>query len=105
MAPMKILDMLKVFRLLIAVLFLVSLLIGAWLGLAWGLGWGMDHLFDLGNFRSCDYIAFGSCILVFTLVVQIITTSLTVWFLVSWGKARVKKVIPNIGQMKEKQEC
>lgn len=73
----------------------LAIIIGIWLGLAWSIGWAMDQLFDLVNFNSSQYIAFGSCILVFVLVTQIITLSVTTWFLVSWGKARVQQILPN----------
>jgi hypothetical protein len=82
------------------IILVLALIIATWLGLAWVIAWGMGQLFALGNygFGPDQYVAFGSCILVFTLVVQIITMSLTIWFLVSWGKARVNKVMSNAKQ-------
>jgi len=87
-------EILKGLKLLGLIIGALAIIIGIWLGLAWGIGWAMDRIFDFVNFSQSQYIVFGSCVLVFTLVTQIITMSMTVWFLVSWGKARVQKIIP-----------
>jgi len=71
----------------------IAFLIGSWAGMAWVLGWSADRLFDFAFFNPSVYVAFGSCILIFTLGVLVITLSLLVWFLLTWGKYRVKKVM------------
>lgn len=72
---------------------IISFLIGSWVGMAWVLGWSADRLFNFAFFNPSVYIAFGSCVLIFTLGVLVITLSLLVWFLLTWGKNRIKKVI------------
>jgi len=76
---------LKWFLLALAIL---AICIAAWYGFAWSLGWYVHHFFDLKNFGQWNYVQFGSCILVFTLVIQIVTVVLTGWFLIAWGKSR-----------------
>ena len=75
----------------------LMVLVGSWIGLAWVLGWATEQIFNL-NIDPNRYISFGSCILVFTFVTQIITVSLTIWFLISWGKAKVNKTIKKAGK-------
>ena len=69
----------------------IAFLLGAWLGLAWLLGFSLTTIFHLNLIKS-QFIGVGSCILVFTMIVQIITVVVTVWFLITWGKAKVQKV-------------
>jgi len=66
----------------------VIVTVALWLGIAWSLGWFTNRFFDLSNFGSQNYISFGSSVLVFTFIIQIITVILTAWGLLSWGKAR-----------------
>lgn len=69
-------------------IFLVIIMIASWIGFAWAIGWFTQRFYDLSNFGPSNYISFGSSILVFTFVIQIITIILTLWALLSWGKAR-----------------
>jgi hypothetical protein len=89
-------ESLKGLKIIGLVVLALAVILGIWLGVAWTIGWAMGRIFDLGNcgFSPTQYISFGSCILVFMLITQIITLSVTVWFLISWGKARVQKIIP-----------
>lgn len=66
----------------------VVIIVLLWVGAAWSLGWFTEKFYDLPNFGSANYISFGSSILVFILLAQIITIILTAWGLLSWGKAR-----------------
>jgi len=75
---------------LLAVLIL-AVLVAGWYGTAWTLGWYVERFFDLKDFGSANFVQFGSSMLVFTLIVQIITIILTGWFLLSWGKSRKKE--------------
>ncbi len=72
---------------LIAIL-IIAFMVGAWVGLAWSIGWFVNRFFDLQNFSPESYISFGSIMLVFNLILQIITVIITVWALLAWGKSR-----------------
>jgi hypothetical protein len=63
------------------------LLIGLWLGCAWSLGWAFSHFFNWAAFGPSKYISFGSCALVFTVIIQILTLLLVGWVLVAYGRA------------------
>lgn len=67
---------------------ILAVLVVSWYGAAWSLGWYINRFFDLSNFSQKNYVQFGSCVLVFTFVIQIMTVILTAWFLIAWGKSR-----------------
>lgn len=71
-------------------LVVLALLVSAFVFGAWSLGWIVDRLFDMQKFNSDYYIPFGSAVLVFTLIIQIVTVILTVWALLAYGKTRGK---------------
>ena len=70
------------------ILCIIILLVAGWVGFSWCMGYAVDHLFDLKSFGSIHYISFGSCVLVFTLLVQILTVIFTIWAILAWGKSR-----------------
>ena len=78
-------------------LFVIALLVTLFIGSAWGLGWLVERFFDLGNFGPHKYIAFGSAVLVFTTIIQLVTIILTIWALLAYGKSRgiIQKGNPN----------
>lgn len=65
----------------------VAILIGLWLGCAWGIGWTLNHFYDLKNFGPHKYFSLGSCTLVFTLIIQVVTVIIVAWFLMAYGRA------------------
>lgn len=77
---------------LISITVLVGL-VASWIGCAWLLGWLVERYFDLQNFGPDDFIVFGSGVLVFTLLIQIVTIIITIWALLAWGRSQglVKK--------------
>jgi hypothetical protein len=68
-------------------IFILTVAISVFVGSAWSLGWLVDRLFDLNNFDPGYYISFGSAVLVFTLIIQIITIIITIWALLAYGKS------------------
>lgn len=84
-------ELLKGLRWVILALIILAGGINVWYWIAWLFGWYVHKFFDLKNFGPWNYVQFGSCVLVFTLVIQIITVILTGWFLISWGKSRKMK--------------
>ena len=66
---------------------LLFFLIALWLGCAWSIGWLVNRFFDPSHFGPQQYLLFGSCVLVFTLIVQAITIILTGWILISYGQS------------------
>ncbi len=81
-------ELLKGSKWVILALIILTIAVASWYGAAWSLGWYVHNFFDLKNFGPQNYVQLGSCVLVFTLIVQIITVILTGWFLLSWGKSR-----------------
>ena len=84
-------ELLKGSKWVILALVILSVVVVSWYGAAWSLGWYTHKFFDLKNFGQGNYVQFGSCVLVFTLIIQVITIILTGWFLISWGKSRDRK--------------
>lgn len=72
---------------LISIIILVIIVI-LWVGCAWSLGWLINKYFDLQNFGPRNFITFGSIVMVFTLLIQVITIIITVQVLIAWGKSR-----------------
>jgi hypothetical protein len=70
------------------VLLLVCGIIGVWIGSAWGLGYLIDHSFDMVNYGSRSYVAFGSFLLVFVVLINLITLISVGWALIAYGRAR-----------------
>jgi hypothetical protein len=60
------------------------LLIALWLGCAWSIGWTVNHM---GIYGPQHYLLFGSCALIFTLIIQAITIILAGWILISYGRS------------------
>ena len=81
-------ELLKRSKWVILAIIILVIVIASWYGVAWALGWYIHKFFDLKNFGPWNYVRHGSCILVFTLIIQIVTIILTGWFLISWGKSR-----------------
>lgn len=81
-------ELLKGLKWVVLALIILTVAVITWYGVSWSLGWYVDRFFDLKSFGSQDFVQFGSSVLVFTLIIQIITIILTGWFLVSWGKSR-----------------
>lgn len=81
-------ELLKGFKWVIIALIILAALIALWIGCAWSLGWVVHRYVDLKNFSPENFIPFGSVVLVFTLIIQIITIILTLWALLAWGRAR-----------------
>ncbi len=69
-------------------LLILAAFVSAFIGSAWGLGWLVERLFDLQSFGPDRYIAFGSAVLVFTTLIQVVTIILTIWALLAYGKSR-----------------
>lgn len=78
-------------------LVILILLVSAFVFGAWSLGWIVDQLFDMEKFNPDYYVPFGSAVLVFTLIIQIVTIILTIWALLAYGKTRniIKKESEN----------
>lgn len=72
--------------LIISIITIISL-VGLWIGCAWSLGWLVYRFIDLKNFGADNFIAFGSCVLVFLLLIQIITIIIGAWVLIAWGRS------------------
>lgn len=72
-----------VFIFLAILAFLVSL----WIGCSWSIGWTINHFFDLKNFGPQKFLAFGSCALAFTLIIQAITIIMVSWVLLAYGRS------------------
>lgn len=68
--------------------FTLAFLIGMWLGCAWSLGWLVENYLDIENLAPHKYISFGSGVLTFILIIQIITIILTLWALLAWGRSK-----------------
>lgn len=85
----------------------LALVVAVWIGSAWSMGWFIDRFFDLKNFGPLNYIAFGSSVLAFILVIQIVTVVLTGWFLISWGRTHkaVKRKEENVVKYEDKPDC
>lgn len=81
-------ELLKGSKWVLVAIIIIAFLVGAWVGLSWSIGWFVNSFFDLQNFGPQSYISFGSIMLVFNLILQIITVIITVWALLSWGKSR-----------------
>jgi len=78
----------------VAFLILVGL-IGLWLGCAWSLGWLVDNYLNVEMLSSNKYIGFGSVVLVFILIIQLITIILVLWALLAWGRSKGVVKLPN----------
>ena len=81
-------ELLKGFKWVIISILILAIIIVSWIGCAWSLGWLVERFFDLQNFGSNKYIVFGSGVLAFTLIIQMITIILTLWALLAWGRSR-----------------
>lgn len=81
-------ELLKGLKWVILLITVLAVLVISWCGAAWVLGWYAYKFFDLKNFGPENYVQFGSSVLVFMLIVQVITIIITGWFLISWGKSR-----------------
>jgi len=82
-------------------LIILAILIGMWVGCAWSLGWLVENYLSLENFGPHKYIGFGSGVLVFILIIQIITIILTLWALLAWGRSNGVNLSKGIHQKKE----
>ena len=80
-------ELLTGFKWVLIAILLLSVLIAGWLGCAWGIGWAINHFFDLRNFGPKSYLAYGSCIIAITFILQVITILLTGWVLIAYGKS------------------
>lgn len=81
-------ELFKGFKWVLISILILALIIAVFIGSAWGLGWLVDRLFDFKDFGPKFYIPFGSAVLVFTVIIQIITVIITVWALLAYGKSR-----------------
>jgi ABC-type multidrug transport system fused ATPase/permease subunit len=81
-------ELTKSFKWVLIALSIIVFIATAWIGCSWVLGWAIDHFFDLRNFSPSDFISFGSCVLIFTLLIQIITVILTGWAMLAYGRSR-----------------
>lgn len=81
---------------------ILAALIGMWLGCAWSLGWLVDNYLNIEMLNSQKYIGFGSVVLVFILIIQIITIILVLWALLAWGRSKGIVKIPEALQKKGK---
>lgn len=81
-------ELLRGFKWVTLSLTILIIFITLWVGCAWSLGWLVNKYFDLKNFGPENFIPFGSGVLVFTLIIQIITIILTLWALLAWGRSR-----------------
>jgi energy-coupling factor transporter transmembrane protein EcfT len=81
-------ELLKGLKWVVLALIALVIAVASWYGAAWSLGWYVDKFFDLENFGQQNYVQLGSCVLVFTLIIQIVTVILTGWLLLSWGRSR-----------------
>jgi len=81
-------ELFKGFKWVLISILILSLIIAIFVGSAWGLGWLVDKLFDLKNFGPNFYIPFGSAVLVFTFIIQLVTIIITIWALLAYGKSR-----------------
>ena len=70
------------------VLLFVGGVLGVWVGSAWGLGCLFGHSFDMAHYGPLSYIALGSFLLVFVVLINIITLVLAGWALFVYGRAR-----------------
>lgn len=84
-------ELLKGSKWVVICLVVLAVGIAAWYWVAWCLGWYTHRFFDLKTFGPQNFVQFGSSMLVFTLIVQIITVILTGWFLLAWGRSRQPK--------------
>ena len=84
-------EMLKGLKWVILAISILVVIVASWWGVAWSLGWYIHKFYNLSEFNSGLYVHFGSSILVFTLVIQIITLILFGWVLISWGKSQGSK--------------
>jgi len=81
-------ELTKGFRWVLVALLILIVLVAGWVGAAWLLGWAVNHFFDLRHFSSANFISFGSCTLVFMLIIQIITIIITGWAMLAYGRSR-----------------
>lgn len=79
-------ELLRGLRWVFVALGTIAFLVALWVGCAWSIGWALNHFYDLKNFGSSQYISVGSCALVFTVLIQIVTIILTLWVILSYGK-------------------
>ncbi len=84
-------ELIKGLKWVLLAIIILAAVVASWYGVAWSMGWYAHNFFDLKNFGQSNYVQFGSCVLVFTLITQIITIIITGWFLLAWGKSRVVK--------------
>jgi len=84
-------EMLKGLKWVILALAILAAIVASWWGIAWSLGWYIDKIYNLSEFNSGLYVQFGSSVLVFTVIVQIITLILFGWILIAWGKSQGSK--------------
>lgn len=57
-----------------------------WFTASYTMGFFIDKFFDLKNFSSKDYVAFGSFILVIVVIVDIVLITVSGWLLIRFGK-------------------
>jgi hypothetical protein len=81
-------ELLKGSRWVLISILVLALIIASFIGSAWGLGYLVERFFDLKNFGPDRYIPFGSAVLVFTFIIQLITIIITIWALLAYGKSR-----------------
>jgi hypothetical protein len=75
------------FKWVVIALIVLAILVSLWIGCAWGLGWSIHRFFDMSNYGPNKFISFGSCALVFTIIIQAITIILVGWVMLAWGRA------------------
>jgi hypothetical protein len=75
------------FRWVIVALLVLAILVSLWIACAWGLGWAIHRFFDMSTYGPKNFISFGSCALIFTIIIQAITVILVGWVMLAWGRA------------------
>jgi hypothetical protein len=81
-------ELVRGFKWVVIALLIMAIIFAGFVGCAWVLGWAINHFFDLKNFGPQNFISFGSCVLAYTLLIQLVTIILTGWAMLAYGRSR-----------------